>query len=375
MTMNGHWETPFGFHGQRDTRRRKGWRGPSAPEDSRALSEYMREVGTTPLLERETEEQHAHTLHHSREAFAALVLKLPETNRKHVLNGNPEGPSLGGKWRLRDLEDCFDRMTAQLHGSGDARVQLILDEAKRHKRRIDESRDALILANLRFVAHLAKQMAANTTAFLDLIQEGNLGLLEAVERFEYKRGHRFSTYAFWWIRKAQHLALSGKTRMIYIPAHVWTRVSELRRATTEMAEALGRGPTADELAERLKLTADKVRELQALGGDPAPLEEFDDQGNSRGPLGRVADEKGTDPLQTTLEREVREKIQDSLQILNPQESLVIRLRFGIGRKKRLTLKQVGGIMNLSRERVRQIEIAALRRLQNSPEARALSLNH
>jgi RNA polymerase primary sigma factor len=333
----------------------------------------MRDVSTTPLLERESEERHAQTLHESREAFAALVLELPTANRKQVLNGNPEGPETGHRWRLRDVEDCFERMATHLGDSADPRVRRILDEARRQKRLIDESRDALILANLRFVAHLAKQMAANTTAFLDLIQEGNLGLLEAVERFEYKRGYRFSTYAFWWIRKAQHLAIAGKTRMIYIPAHVWTRVSELRRASAEMTETLGRNPTVDELAERLCLPPAKVRELQSLASDPAPLEEFDDNGNSRGPLRRLADGNGSDPLQTTLNRELRKKIQDSLRVLNPQESLVIRLRFGIGRKKRLTLKQVGGIMNLSRERVRQIEMAALRKLQQSPEARALSL--
>lgn len=375
MSLNGQWERIGRFHGQRDTRRQKGWRGSSEPEDNRALADYMREVGTTPLLEREHEERHAQTLHESREEFAALVLRLPTTNRKHVLNGNPKGPKQGSKWRLSEVEDCFERMTAHLGSTDDPQVRRILNGARRQKQLIDKSRDALILGNLRFVAHLAKQMAANASAFLDLIQEGNLGLLEAVERFEYKRGHRFSTYAFWWIRKAQHLALAGKTRMIYIPAHVWTRVSELRRASTEMTEALGRNPTVEELAEQLQLTVQKVRELQSLGGDAAPLEEFDDHGNPRGPLGRVAAENATDPLQTTLDREMREKIQDSLQVLNPQESLVIRLRFGIGRKKRLTLKQVGGIMNLSRERVRQIEIAALRRLQRSPHARALSLKH
>lgn len=375
MTMNGTWDRLFRFHEKKETRRRKGFRGPSVSEDNRALSDYMREVGTTPLLERDHEEQHAQTLHEAREAFAALVMKLPSSDRKHVLNGNPEGPSLSGKWRLRDLDACFERMASNLGDSDDPRVRRILDEAKRRKRQIDRSRDTLILANLRFVAHLAKQMAANSTAFLELIQEGNLGLLEAVERFEYKRGHRFSTYAFWWIRKAQHLALAGKTRMIYIPAHIWTRVSELRRTTTEMADTIGRNPTTEELADRLQWTVEKVRELQSLGCDAAPLEEIDDLGNPRGPLGRVPDENGIDPLQRALDRELREKIQESLQSLNPQESLVIRLRFGIGRKKRLTLKQVGGIMNLSRERVRQIEIAALRKLQKSPEAKALSLNH
>ena len=115
MAMSGTWDRLFRFHGQRNTRSRKGFRGTSEPEDSRALADYMREVSTTPLLERENEELHTQQkLHESREAFAALVLKLPSTDRMHVLNGDPEGPALRARWPLRDLDTCFDRMTTHL---------------------------------------------------------------------------------------------------------------------------------------------------------------------------------------------------------------------------------------------------------------------
>jgi RNA polymerase primary sigma factor len=365
----------FRFPRGRNGKRPRGWNGRAQPESNRALARYLEEVGSTPLLGREKEEQHAATLHEAREAFAALVLELPQRERGQVLNGNPEGPELGSGWRLRELESCHERMIDVLGRSEDPRIARILASARQQKRRIDCARDALIRGNLRFVAHLAKQLAANSTIFSELIQEGNLGLLEAVERFDHRRGLRFSTYAFWWIRKSQHLALASKTRMIYVPSHVSALVGQLWRASSEMTKTLGRAPTADELAERLDLPAAKVRELQAVAGDVAPLEESDDSGNPRGPLGRVADENGIDPLQEALDRELRSKILDSLQVLSPQESLVIRLRFGIGRRKRMTLKQVGRIMDLSRERVRQIELAAVRKLQRSPQARSFSIDH
>ena len=189
MSLNGTWERLFSFHGQRNTRRRKGWRNPSEPDENRALADYMRDVGTTPLLERECEERHAATLHKAREAFAALVLELPSCHRRQVLNGYSDGPSLGGKWRLRKLEDCFDRMTAQLGASADRRVGRIMDEARQQKQLIDESRDALILANLRFVAHLAKQMSANSATFLEPREGALLAYARALTYWHQRHRH------------------------------------------------------------------------------------------------------------------------------------------------------------------------------------------
>ena len=358
-------------HGYRDTHRKRKWSGPFEGEGNRALADYLREVGATPLMEREHEAEYAKTLHDSREEFAALVLRLPPRFRGQVLNGNPDGPDSSGRWKLQYVDECYGRMVAHLGKSHAPEVARIVHEAGRHKERIDAARDALVLANLRFVAHLARQMTHNGASYLDLIQEGNLGLMEAVERFEYKRGYRFSTYAFWWIRKALHLQIGGKSRMIYIPAHVRDRVAAVHRASVELAEAMGSTPTTEEVAERLCLPVDKVRQLLSLSGEPAPLETLDENGWVRGPLASVADTEGGDPLQATLDRELRRKILACLQVLNRRQRAVIRLRFGIGRKNRLTLKQVGRVLNLSRERVRQIELSALQRLQDTPEARSL----
>jgi len=371
MSTSSSFRRPGAFSEDRSTHRRRRWSGPFDREGNRALARYLREVGATPLLEQQNESAHAEALYRSRSEFAELVLQLPAEIRHSVLNGDGEGPELGDKWKLRHLDECYKRMVIQLERADDPSISRILREAGRRKEQIDAARDALVLANLRFVAHMARQMANNSATYLDLIQEGNLGLMEAVERFEHKRGHRFSTYAFWWIRKALHLAIAGKSRMIYVPAHVRERVAEVRRATTELTERTGRTPEAEELAEHLCLSVEKIHQLQALIGEPTPLETIDENGNGTGPMQSIADPESDDPLQAALDRELRHKILACLQALSPQQRDVIRMRFGIGQKNRMTLKQVGAEMQLSRERVRQIELAALRRLQETPEARSL----
>jgi RNA polymerase primary sigma factor len=262
-------------------------------------------------------------------------------------------------------------MLTQLGRVSDPAISRIMQTARRHKEQIDSARDALVVSNLRFVAHMARQMANNSATYLDLIQEGNLGLMEAVERFEYKRGHRFSTYAFWWIRKALHLALAGQSRTIYVPAHVRERVAEVKRATTELTERTGETPAAEEVAEHLCLPVAKIRQLQTITREPTPLEIVDEDGIGRGPVLSIASPESDDPLRIALDRELRRKILACLKLLSTQQQTVVRMRFGIGYERRMTLKEVGRKLSLSRERVRQIEIAALRRLEASPEARSL----
>ncbi len=332
---------------------------------------YLREMGATPLIDEKKEVELARELQENREALAKLALKLPAAVRAHVLDHDPEGPKRGREWPLDKLETFYEKLVRYGREYPNPRLTAVLRQAREYKRHVDHARDALILANLRLVVHIAKKYLNHGISFMDLIQEGNIGLMKAVEKFEYERGNKFSTYAYWWIKQAIERAIADKARVIRIPVHVNEKIKKISRVSRELAETLGRKPTPQEIAKKLRIPVAKVEEILNVVQDPQALEDFGSEEDSPGLLRFVADPNAVSPLEKTVDRELKEKIEATLKVLTAREEEIVRLRFGIGRDMPYTLEEIGRIMGLSRERVRQIEATALKKIQAAHEAQPL----
>jgi len=332
---------------------------------------YLREMGATPLIDETQEVSLARELQEAREGMARLALRLSAQVREHVLEGDAAGPKRGREWPLDDCETFFKKFVRYEREHREPRLSAVLKDAKGFKRHIDHARDALILANLRLVVHIAKKYLNHGVSFMDLIQEGNIGLMKAVEKFEYERGNKFSTYAYWWIKQAIERAIADKARIIRIPVHVNEKIKKIARVSRELAETLGRKPTPPEIAKKLRMPIAKVEEILGVVQEPQALEDFSSEEDGPGLLRFVADPNAPCPLERTVDRELKEKIEDTLRVLNPREEEIIRLRFGIGRDMPYTLEEIGRVMGLSRERVRQIEATALKKIQSGQECREL----
>jgi len=235
-----------------------------------------------------------------------------------------------------------------------------------------QAREHLIKANTRLVVSIAKRYIGRGVPFLDLIQEGNLGLMKAVEKYEYQRGFRFSTYATWWIRQTITRAIADQGRTIRVPVHMVDRIRQLYRTTHEMEQKLGRVPTTDELAEEIGVNTNKVEWMMRVSWLPLSLESpiNDDEDDSE--LGMFIEDQVTPtPIQSTYANLLREKVQHVLDTLPPREARILRLRFGLENGRAYTLEEVGQKFGLTRERIRQIESKALRRLRHPRRARQL----
>ena len=234
------------------------------------------------------------------------------------------------------------------------------------------AREHLIKANPRLVVSIAKRYIGRGVPFLDLIQEGNLGLMKAVEKFEVERGFRFSTYATWWIRQTITRSIADQGRTIRVPVHMGDRIRLLYRTTHEMEQKLGRSPTTEELAEQLDVPASKVDWMMRVSWLPLSLESpiNDDEEDSE--LGQFLEDQSTPtPIQSAYARLLREKVEEVLETLPPREARILRLRFGLENGRTYTLEEVGQKFGLTRERIRQIESKALRRLRHPRRARQL----
>ena len=354
--------------------RRKGKDKPTPEVDrptAAILPIYLREMGATPLIDEVKEVELARELQESREGLARLALRLPLYVKEYVLEGDFEGPKRGREWPLDDLITFYGKMARYAREHHDAKIQATFKSARELKKHVDHARDALILANLRLVVHIAKKYLNHGISFMDLIQEGNIGLMKAVEKFEYERGNKFSTYAYWWIKQAIERAIADKARIIRIPVHVNEKIKKIARVARELGETLGRKPTPQEIAKKLRMPVVKVEEILGVVQEPQALEDLSADDDSPGLLRFVADPNAISPLERTVDRELREKIESTLRVLNPREEEIIRLRFGIGRDMPYTLEEIGRVMGLSRERVRQIEATALKKIQSANECKDL----
>ena len=233
------------------------------------------------------------------------------------------------------------------------------------------AREHLIKANTRLVVSIAKRYIGHGVPFLDLIQEGNLGLIKAVEKYDYTRGFRFSTYATWWIRQTVTRALADQARTIRVPVHMIDRIRQMYKATHELEQRLGRVPTIEELANELGLDLKKVQWILKVSWLPLSLETpvGDDEDSELGMF--IEDEFSPTPLQSAYQSMLREKIDEVLGTLSPRETRILRLRFGLDNGTPYTLEEVGEKFGLTRERIRQIEGKALRRLRHPRRARQL----
>jgi RNA polymerase primary sigma factor len=238
-------------------------------------------------------------------------------------------------------------------------IGALLTRGRAHSRR---ARDAMIKGNLRLVISVARQYRGRGLSFPDLIQEGNLGLMRAVDRFDYRRGFKFSTYAHWWIRQGITRAIQEKSRSIRVPVHVQERIHKLRRASREISLETGRRAGIDELAERLGLPEEKVRELLQVGKDTLSLQTpvGDDEETALGDL--IPDQANASPEHEAVGRGLERKVQDMLKLLGAREAEVLALRFGIGADREYTLSEIGERFGVSRERVRQIQQNAVIKL-------------
>ena len=291
-----------------------------APPTNAAI--YFRDISGTNLLSAEEEIQLAQEIERGEDA-------------KRVLSGHPEQPAADEREQLERVSTAGER-----------------------------ARGRLTEANLRLVVSVARKYLNRGLPMLDLIQEGNIGLARAVEKYDWRKGYRFSTYAYWWIRQGMTRALAEQARAIRVPTHMVSAIGDVYKAARDLQQELGREPRVQEIADRLELTPERVLEIQASSRQPVSLETPLGNEDSAGTLGDlIADRSVRTPHELAAHSMLRRHMDDAMQVLSPRERQVLRLRYGLAGGREHTLGEIADQLGVTSERVRQIEAAALSKLR------------
>ena len=369
------------------------------------VRQYMRQLAKTPLLTREGEQEIALCIEEARRELEDIGLSLPLAAHEllHILSrsktvsdqadgdewalATPESPEQDPSKRPESREQsgrCGDEMRRlitemnagselarkrieQKAGLSAAELKQLVERIKRVKKQYVEARNVLTKANLRLVVAIAKKYMNRGLSFPDLVQEGNVGLMKAVEKFDCRMGYRFSTYAVWWIRQAMRRAIKEQTKTIHVPAHIMETVQTVARVSHKLMQDLGREPFPHEIAGEMGLPVKKIREVLNITPEPISLETpAGDEGAHLVDL--LEDRNAAGPQDPALFNDLVEGLNKALLTLTAREEKLIRMRFGIGETSQHTLEQVAQTFGLTRERVRQIEGKALKKLRNHTRA-------
>lgn len=301
---------------------------------------YLKEIGKVPLLSADEEIELAQKM----EAGSVAVEKIPLLKERLAETGE---------------EQEKEEIQAEIKA-----LQLDVDRGSDAKKRLAE-------ANLRLVVSIAKRYVGRGMLFLDLIQEGNLGLIKAVEKFDYRKGYKFSTYATWWIRQAITRAIADQARTIRIPVHMVETINKLIRVSRQLLQELGREPTPEEIAEEMKMPVERVREILKISQEPVSLETpiGEEEDSHLGDF--IKDDNVPEPADAATFTLLKEQLEEVLGTLTEREQKVLTLRFGLEDGRARTLEEVGKEFNVTRERIRQIEAKALRKLRHPSRSRKL----
>ena len=268
----------------------------------------------------------------------------------------------------REAKEAVDKIEADdMNTVSSEEYEALLDRVEA----ASEAKDKLVNANLRLVVSIAKRYLSRGLQFLDLIQEGNMGLMKAVDKFDHRRGYKFSTYATWWIRQAITRAVADQARTIRIPVHMVETINKLVRVQRQLVQELSREPSPEEVAEKMGISVEKVQQIQRIAQEPISLEApvGEEEDSSLGDF--ISDPHALDPYEYTAKMKLREELDSVLATLTEREERVLRLRFGLIDGRQRTLEEVGKEFNVTRERIRQIEAKALRKLKHPSRSRKL----